>query len=172
MARQNRGFLLTEILVQLAVMSLILFLAIEPIRMLVHDFQQTNQDYQTQYTVRNMLDTLREDVQKSPSMTIIESDPRTGGSVLCLQRDDDILLYQLSDGVVSRRSLFANPDYDLDWSLPRLRIDWNPRYDSDGRIQSLEITTWIERMILRKNRSFLRNSQILFSDLDPAGGRL
>jgi type II secretory pathway pseudopilin PulG len=172
MARRNRGFLLTEILVQLTVMSLILFLSLEPIRMLVHDFQQTNQDYQTQYTVRNMMDTLREDVRTAQRMTIVESDPRTGGSVLCLQRDSDILLYQLSDGVVSRRSLSANSGCDLDWSLPRLRIDWNPRYDSDGRIQSLEITTWIERMVLRKNRSFLRNSQIVFSDLDPVGGRL
>jgi type II secretory pathway pseudopilin PulG len=172
MVRQNRGFLLTEMLVQLAVMSLILFLSLEPIRMFVHDFQQTNQDYQTQYTVRNMMDTLREDVHTAQSITIVESDPRTGGTVLCLQREDNVLVYQLTDGVVSRRSLSAAPGLDLDWSLPRLRMDWSPRYDSDGRIQSLEITTWIERMVLRKNRSFLKNSQILFSDLDPAGGRL
>jgi hypothetical protein len=172
MTRVKRGFLLTEMLVNLALISLVLLLSVEPFRILAGNLHQNNQDYETQCTVRNMLNMLRQDIQQSRRMVIVESDIRTGGNLLYLQQEGGMLLYQLTDGLVSRVSAPEQSDLDQEWKLPRLRIDWKSREDSEGRSRAIEITTRIERNVLGKDRSFLRNAEVMFVDLDPAGGRL
>jgi competence protein ComGF len=172
MADRNRGFLLTEMLLNLALISLVLLLSVEPLRILIRDLHQTHQDYQTQCTARHMLNLLRQDIQQSRRMVIVESDIRTGGNLLYLQQEGEILLYQLTDGIVSRVSVSEQPGLDQEWTLPRLRIDWKPWADPSGRFGALEVTTRIERTVLGKSKQFLRNAEVMFLDLDPEGGRL
>jgi|GEM_PF-1516021 len=172
MADRNRGFLLTEMLLNLALISLVLLLSAEPLRILIRDLHQTHQDYQTQCTVRNMLTLLRRDIQQSRRMVIVESDIRTGGNLLYLQQEGGILLYQLTDGIVSRQSASGQPGLDQEWTLPRLRIDWKPWADPGGRFEAIEITTRIQRDVPGKRKQFLRNAEVIFLDLDPVGERL
>lgn len=172
MADRNRGFLLTEMLVNLALISVVLLISVEPLRIFIRDLHQTHQDYQTQSTARNMLNILRQDIQQSRRMVIVESDIRTGGNLLYLQQEQGILLYQLSDGIVCRMSLTEQSGRDQEWKLPRLRIDWKTWEDPDGRPRAVEIVTRIERNVLGNTRSFLKNTEVMFLDLDPAGERL
>jgi competence protein ComGF len=172
MTDRNRGYLLNEMLLNLALISLVLLVSVEPLRTLIRDLQQTHQDYQTQCTARNMLNLLRRDIQQSRRMVVYESDIRTGGNLLYLQQEGEILLYQLTDGLVTRLSVSEQPGLDQEWKLPRLRIDWKPRADPDGRFGALEITTRIQRDVPGKRKQFLRNAEVMFLDLDPAGERL
>jgi competence protein ComGF len=172
MSARNRGFLLTEMLLNLALISLVLLLSVEPLRILIGDLHQTHQDYQTQCTARHMLDMLRRDIQQSRRMTIIETDPRTGGNLLYLQQERGIVVFQLTDGIVSRVSAPEQSGLDQEWNVPRLRIDWKPWADPEGRDRAVEITTRVQRDIAGKRKQFLRNAEVIFLDLDPAGERL
>ena len=171
MNRAERGFLLTETLLHLSLIVLILWLSVGPLRLFVRELHQTHQDYQTQCTVRNMLETLRRDIQQSCRMSVFESDNRTGGNLLCLRNDQDLVLYQLTDGIVTRMSMPPRPGRDQQWILPKLRIDWKSWDDAAGRSQAVEIYTCIERKVLGKNRSFLKTAEVMFADLDPVGGQ-
>jgi type II secretory pathway component PulJ len=172
MNRRNAGFLLNEMLLNLVLISLVLLVSVEPLRTVIYDLHQTHQDYQTRCTAGDMLKTLRRDIQRSRRMAIYESDTRLGGNLLYLEQENCIFVYQLTDGIVCRTSVSAQPGPDQEWRMPRLRIDWKPWADGDGRFLALEITTRIERDEPGKRKQFMRKAEVLFLNTDPAGERL
>ncbi|MBL7214184.1 MAG: hypothetical protein ISS71_00750 [Phycisphaerae bacterium] len=152
------AYTLMEILAVIAALVVLMTLATKPMKMLIADIPRANRDFQTWIQTQDMLRQLKNDVEQSTQIKIIDIDPRISSKLLYLQQSEKLVSYSLSDSQVLRQIDTS----ENSWDLPHVKINWQV-WENDNMPYAVEITTWTERIVLNKTRKKFEQSSVYFS---------
>ena len=158
--KQCRGFALMEMLAIMAALVVVMVLMVKPMRMMLAEVPQSHRDFQTWMRTIEMLEQLKDDVERSQGMRIFEVDPRISEKLLYLEQADGLVSYCLADGKVTRQSTVAGDDASA-IELPHVKIHWQ-FLTQNGQPIALEITTWGERTVLGHPKKEFEQSYLYF----------
>lgn len=153
----RRAYTILEMLSVIAALVVLMALSSRHIRTLASDIPRSNRDFQVWIQTQNMLKQLKNDVEQSTGIHVIDTDSPAGGKVLRLQLPEELIIYTLTNGNVLRKTNTSQTA----WDLPHVNIRWQA-WDRDGRPYAIEITTWMERPVLNKTRKKFEQSFVYF----------
>ena len=159
----RRAMALTEMLVVMAALLVIMAFATKMYSQVLGNLSRTHRDVQANTSVQDMLRQLRKDVENSSSLLHYPGNERTGGDLLLIDSPRGIISYEFDEGEVFRATEGAYPNEPAKdtWAVPHARIEWR-LLQVNGRDRALAVTTSIERIVLDRPESKLRNSCVFF----------
>ncbi|MHC4633031.1 MAG: prepilin-type N-terminal cleavage/methylation domain-containing protein [Planctomycetota bacterium] len=146
----RRGHSLVELLVALAIISIVSIVVSKLFITLISDIPRSYRIVQENTSVLDMLEQMHEDVDLAGGLPESFAEYTTDKDLLLIELPDGIVGYQLKDGRVLRRSLpTAQEHYEEDtrvWLVPNAKIEWQVlRNDRAG--YAVEVKTHIEHNV-------------------------
>lgn len=158
---KRKGFAIIEMLVGMAVITILLFLLVGPTRSLFVDMNHMQQDFNANSTVYDMLTKLEKDIESSNSLRSDPADP----NALLLEVSGSTVRYKFAKGYVIKNVLDSSNMTSITgeslWTAPHAVI--NKRlWERGGTCYAVEITKSIERKVLGRWEKKLINSYVYF----------
>lgn len=157
MKRTRGAYTLLEMLSVIAAIVVLMALSSRHIRTLASDVPRSNRDFQVWIQTQDMLKQLKNDIEHSTQINVVNSDSPDGHKLLQLQQPQELVTYSLTTGSVLRQTDTSQAD----WNLSHVKIDWQI-WDRNKNAYALEITTWTERAVLNKTREKFKQSFVYF----------
>ncbi len=157
MTVKRRAYTLMEILAVIAAIVIIMALSARLFRSLAADVARANRDFQVWVQAQSMFEALKDDVESAVSMDLKRTESASEQAELVLRLPEEQVIYTPGDGKVLR----ATERSQLEWQLPGLKIQWNPRRDNDT-IYAIEITTWMQRTLSGRLQKKYEQSFVYF----------
>ncbi len=162
----RRAMTLMELLAALALLVVILALFTKTFNKLMGGIPRAHRDLQANTSVHDMIRRLRRDVESGRSLLQYEGDERVGGDLLLIEGGEGVISYEFDRDRVVRTLAVDDPNMPGEsiWSVPHARIDWDVWRRNDAGY-ALEVRTAIERTVLGRLESKLRNSHLFFAGI-------
>lgn len=161
----RKGFMLTELLVVLAVLSFVSVALAGLFRTLISDIPRASRVVQANTSLLNMLGQMREDIDAAKQLPRVFAEYTTDNKMLLIELSDGIICYQLKEDQVLRRRLKnAQEDGGEDmevWSVPHAKIQWQV-WKKDGKGYAVEVKTHIEYNVRGHLEKKMANSHLYF----------
>ncbi len=135
--RRPNAFLLNEMILIIALLSVLMMLAGEPVRIFFGSVLRSQQVFSQQDCVDTLLSQLRAHTEQAAAVYVQPADERLGGDLLYLTGPDGTVCYQFSTG----RAVCSMGDHVQQWEMPQVRFDWRLVTLPD-QSQALSITTF------------------------------
>jgi prepilin-type N-terminal cleavage/methylation domain-containing protein len=146
----RRGYTLAELLVTLALVSIVSIVVTKLFTTIMSDIPRSYRIVQENTSVLDMLEQMHEDVDLAKGLPESFAEYTTDKDLLLIELPNGIVGYQLKDGRVLRRSLpTAQEHYEEDtevWSVPNAIIEWQVRRNN-GAGYAVEVRTHIEHNV-------------------------
>jgi prepilin-type N-terminal cleavage/methylation domain-containing protein len=162
----RRGYTLTELLITLALVSIVSIVVSKLFNTLISDIPRSYRIVQENTSVLNMLEQMYEDVDLARGLPESFAEYTTDKNLLLIELPDGIVGYQLKDDKVLRRSLpTAQEHYEEDtrvWSVPNAKIEWQVRRNN-GAGYAVEVKTHIEHNVPGRSEEKMAASHLYFA---------
>lgn len=159
--RNKKAYMLNEMILIIAMLSIILLLSVEPIRIFFRGVLDTNRAFDQQSRLELLFDQLRDDTEKATFAFVHTADERLGGDLLYLSGPDGVACYQFADGAV----ICVKGDGTKEWPLAKVEFEWRLlTLSGDG--QALAITTQQRHERRRNDLPAFRGSQVFVVNLN------
>lgn len=136
-ARRKKGYLLLEMIMMIAMLSVVMLLSVRPMKLFFGTVLNTHQAFDQQDQVAILLSRLRMHTENAELAYVQSADERLGGDLLYLAGPDGLLCYQFADGA----AVCVMADQTLQWDMPKVRFDWR-LVTLPGDAQAVAITTY------------------------------
>lgn len=161
--RNPKAFLLNEMLLIIALLSLITLLSVKPMQIFLRGVMETHKAFDRQEQLETLLATLQQDTENAAYAFVHIGDERLTGDVLYLSGPDGVVGYQFDDGAAT----CISGDGTQEWELPRVEFDWR-LLTLEGDAQAVAVTTR-QRHKRRADGTFaFRGSRVFVVNLNAA----
>ncbi len=162
----RRAMTLIELLVMLTLLVVILGMFAKTFHKLMCSVPRAHRDFQANTSVQDMIRRLRKDVESGRRLLQYAGDERVGGDLLLIASGEGVISYEFDRDRVVRTLAVDDPNMPGEsiWSVPHARIDWDVWRRNDAGY-ALEVRTAIERTVLGRLESKLRNSHLFFAGI-------
>ena len=161
----RRGHSLVELLVALAIISIVSIVVSKLFITLISDIPRSYRIVQENTSVLNMLEQMHEDVDLAKGLPKSLAEYTTDKDLLLIELPDGIVGYQLKDGKVLRRSLpTAQEHYEEDtrvWLVPNAKIEGQV-LRNNGAGYAVEVKTHIEHNVRGCSEEKMAASHLYF----------
>jgi hypothetical protein len=165
----RKGAFLVEMMGLMGIMVLLTMILVRPMRILTRDIPRQQRDYRANSVISNMLDDLRKDVETANGLMQYKGNAAAGADMLVIDSPDSVISYSFDDNKVTR---LCDSQVDIKpsdarriWDIPGGTFDWKVR-DYEGNPVAVEISTGINRRTQSRVKTNLKNSHVLFVDVD------
>ena len=161
----RKGFTLAEMLAVVIVLTAISFALAGLFGTIITDVPRSYRIIQTNTTLLNMLEQMREDIEAAKGLPISFGESSANEGLLLIEMEDGVISYQVRDGKVLRRNLTAAADnkaeFTKTWSAPRAKVKWQV-WREDGRGYAVQVKTHIEHRVRDHWAKKMANSHLYF----------
>ncbi|MDH4239232.1 MAG: type II secretion system GspH family protein [Phycisphaerae bacterium] len=161
----RRGYSLAELLVAMAIFSIVSIVVSKLFTTIISDIPRSYRIVQENTSVLNMLEQMHEDVDLAKGLPKSFAEYTTDKDLLLIELPNGIVGYQLKDGKVLRRSLpTAQEHYEEDtkvWSVPNAIIEWQVRRNNSSGY-AVEVQTHIEHNVRGRSEEKMAGSHLYF----------
>ena len=162
----RKGFSLVEILVVIILLPIVFFVMDGLFSTLLDAIPRSYRVAQENTTVLNMLENMRQDIDKAKSLPDSFDGHIASDELLLIGSPDAVVCYQLKDGQVLRRRLTGTHENNAEatrvWSLPHAKVQWQVwRKDRTG--YAVEVKTHIEHHPRGHQEKKMANSHLYFA---------
>ncbi len=126
----RKGFMLTEILVVLAIMTMVAYSLSVLFRTFTCDVPRLHRVVETDRLAKNMLESIQKDIESARGLPETYEDMKAGDNLLLIQlRDNSLISYTfLEEEVVKTVHRPGAEEMEAEqvnrWSLPKVQIEW------------------------------------------------
>ena len=161
----RRGYSLVELLVAMAIFSIVSIVMSKLFTAIMSDIPRSYRIVQENTSVLNMLEQMHEDVDLAKGLPESFAEYTTDKDLLLIELPNGIVGYQLKDGKVFRRNLSpAKEDHGeapTVWSVPNAKIDWLVHRNNDTGY-AVEVETHIEHNVRGRSEEKMAGSYLYF----------
>ena len=157
---RSNGFLLNEMLLILALISVLMLLSVEPVRVFFFAVLGSHQAFERQGQVDMLVAQFRRDAENADRAYVLAADERTGGDLLYLAGPHGLVCYQFSDGA----AVCAGPEQMRQWDIPQVSFDWR-LIPLNGGGQAVTMTTFQRHKRRRDGLPAFRGSYVFVVNL-------
>lgn len=158
--RNKKAYMLNEMLLIIALFSVIMMLSVEPMRIFFRGVLGTHQAFDQQSRLEPLLDQLRRDTENAAFAFVQEADQRLGGDLLYLSGPEGVVCYQFANGTAT----CIKAGNSQQWSLPQVEFQWH-LLTLPGNTQALAITTQQRHISRSDDLPTFRGSQVFVVNL-------
>lgn len=155
--------MLNELILIITIVSIILLLSVEPVRIFFRGILGTNRAYDRQSQLELLFDQLRIDTEKASFAFVQGADNRLGGDLLYLSSPDGVACYQFANG----EAMCIKGDRSQVWPLPKVEFEWR-LLPLPGEVQALAVTTQQRYERRKEGQPAFRGSQVFVVNLSNA----
>ena len=160
--RNKKAYLLNEMILIIALISVIMLLSVEPVRIFFRSVLDTHKAFDRQGQLEMLLEQLRHDTEHAAFAFVHKADERLGGDLLYLTGPEGVACYQLADGA----AMCIRNANTQEWELPRVVFDWRLlALPGDG--QALAITAQQTHKRRGDGVPAFRGSRVFVVNLNP-----
>lgn len=163
---RTKGFMLIEMLAMFTVMVVILFIFAGQFQTVVSDIPRTHRDFQSNVSVRHMLNRLQADIESANKLSFFKVNDNIYHDTVLIESDSVTIVYVFGADQVTKSEMAEGEYLQKDvWPVPHavIKTDIWTRNDTG---YALELQTGIERTVLGKNEKKLKNSFVYFVGLE------
>ena len=161
----RKGFSLVEILVVIMILPVVFVMLDGLFSTLLDAIPRSYRIAQENTTVLNMLENMRQDIDKAKSLPDSFGGQPASDELLLIGLADAVICYQLRDGQVLRRRLTETHENNAEetrlWSLPHAKVQWQV-WRKDGIGYAVEVKTHIEHHPRGHQEKKMANSHLYF----------
>jgi prepilin-type N-terminal cleavage/methylation domain-containing protein len=160
----RRGYSLVELLVAMAVFSIVSIVMSKLFITIISDIPRSYRIVQENTSVLNMLEQMHDDVDLAKRLPKSFAEYTTDKDLLLIELPSGIVCYQLKDGRVFRRRLPAAEDQEDTkvWSVPNAKIEWQV-HRNNGAGYAVEVKTHIEHNVRARSEEKMAGSYLYFA---------
>jgi len=162
----RKGFFLIELLVVLAVISLLSVPLARLSTTTLRDIPQSWRMIESNTRMLNMLKQMRKDVNAAKGFPESFNALTADNTTLLIRLEDEVICYQLKEDKIVRRSPTCpgtgNDEEIRSWTVRYGKVQWRYRY-KNGRVYAVEVETYIERKIGDCLEKKMANSHLYFA---------
>lgn len=164
----RKAYTLVEMLTVLGV-AVVFFVAIDiSYRTILVDIPSAYRITQANTSVLNALHQLRRDLYFAKDLPNSFNSYTANDANLLIEQPDNMILYQLKDGQISRQELLnkekTSADEAVSWAVPHAKIHWRP-LRQNNKTYAVEITSYIEQASGDHIQKKFANSYLYFTGL-------
>ena len=155
MNSKHRAYALTEMLVIIVMVTVLMTLTVRPFRTMISEIPRSARLCQTLNGTTKALGQLRNDIEQSNRIAVLES------GVLTLEHTDGTVRYTLADGQITRRPVMNDSGTETTWKLPHLKTEAKLWSDNE-QPYAVELTTWNQQKDLGRDNARFKQTVVFF----------
>jgi len=161
----RKGFSLVEMLVVLIILAFLSVALAGLFTTVIKDIPHSNRIIQTNTTVLNMLEHLRNDINAATGLPESFGEYVANNEILLIELKDSVISYQVKDSKVLRCNMTAAEDSEVEditiWSVPHAKVSWQV-WKENGKDYAVQVKTHIEYEIWGHLERKMANSHLYF----------
>lgn len=159
--RKSKGYLLNEMLLIIGLISVIMLLSVEPVRIFFRGVLDTQKAFERHVVLETLLEQLQRDTESAASAFIQAGDERLAGDLLYLSGPNGVVCYQFEDGF----AMCIRGTETEEWDLPRVQFEWR-LLTLAGDAQAVAMTTQQRHKRRGDGAPAFRGSHVFVVNLD------
>ncbi len=161
----RRGFSLAELLAVMVVLTAASFALAGLFSTVITDVPRSYRVMQTNTTLLNMLERMREDVDAAKGLPASFGESTANEELLLIEMKDGVISYQIRDDKVLRRNIISTDDSEGEdtrvWSVPHAKVQWQV-WRENGKGYAVQVRTHIEHEVWGHWEKKMANSHLYF----------
>ncbi len=154
-----------EMLVVIMVLPFVFLIVDGLFRTLLTDIPRSYRVAQENTILLNMLEQVRQDVDKARGLPESFAGLMANDEVLLIEQADGVISYQMREGRAVRQRLTIARQNDAEqtrtWSLPHAKVSWRV-WTRDGERYAVEASTHVEQWVGGQWKEKMANSHLYF----------
>ena len=171
---RRKAFTLIEMLVVIAVLPVAMFALSRIFATFIQDIPRMTRVVERNTTVLDMVQQLREDMDRAVALPNVFQDKRGNNRTLLIEFAESVVCYELQEGRAVRSVLGdsqAEGRQSRTWAFPESVVTWS-RWQENETAYAVEIRTHVKRKVGSQVKAKLANSHVLFVQGFGKGGQL
>lgn len=163
----RKGYSINEILLIVALLGLLMFLSVQPLRILLQEIPNFNEVMEQQTKLEGFFEVLQQDVQQAGSVYTFSADRRIGGDTLVLRGSGKQVYYKITSANVMRIATDSETGKtdSTKWDFPHIQIQWDV-YEFEDKPAGVEITSWYQKKYMGKEEKKFHRSNLFFAGIE------
>lgn len=161
----RKGFTLVEMIAVIAVLAIVSVTFAGLFTTIITDIPRSFRVIQTNTTLLNMLNQMRDDVAAAKNLPELFGEYRTNDEMLLVELEDGIICYKLNGDEITRCKLPVKQETENKetrvWLVPHAKVEWRV-WRQNSRGYALEIKTYIEHKVRGHWERKMANSHLYF----------
>ena len=161
----RKGFSLVELLVVLAVISIVSVPLAGLSTTTLRDIPRAYKMIESNTSILNALKQIRKDVNVAKGFPKSFNGFTTNGDTLLIERANGTICYQLKDGEIVRQTLtdtkVGRNEKIINWAVPQGKVKWRV-WQKNGKGYAVEVKTYIEQKSGEHLEKKMANSHLYF----------
>jgi len=161
----RKGFSLAELLAVMVVLAAVSFALAGLFSTVITDIPRSYRVIQTNTTLLNMLEQMREDVVAAKGLPVSFGESSASDELLLIEMEDGVISYQRRDDKVLRRNIISTQDSEGGdtrvWSVPYAKLQWQV-WRNNGKGYAVQVKTHIEHKVRGHWEKKMANSHLYF----------